>query len=172
MFIGHLPAGYLLGRALRRRLGLSAWFGWELVGSVFPDIDLLWFYTLGHHKTLHHKYFTHLPWYWVLVSLAWYTLWRLSRNDTLRQVGWLFLPNVFCHLFLDTIVGKIDWLAPFSDESVAFFDVPARYHPYILNYLLHWTFGFEVLIVAWAAWVFRASRASSHSPQIPSSAGP
>ena len=55
MFIGHLPAGYLLGRALRRRLGLSAWFGWELVGSVFPDIDLLWFYTLGHHKTLHHK---------------------------------------------------------------------------------------------------------------------
>jgi len=57
MFIAHLPAGYLGGLALARRAGAQLRRRVILafmLGSVLPDIDMLYFYLLDDGRTLHH----------------------------------------------------------------------------------------------------------------------
>lgn len=44
MFIGHLPAGYLVAAGVSRgRPRARSWWAAALVGSVFPDLDLFYF---------------------------------------------------------------------------------------------------------------------------------
>lgn len=60
MFIGHLPGAYLALRPLQRRLPPLA-FAAGLLGSVLPDLDLIWFYFVDNHAFHHHEYITHRP---------------------------------------------------------------------------------------------------------------
>jgi inner membrane protein len=146
MFVAHLPAGYVLTRRLldrtpagnalsRRVLALG------LLASVLPDFDLLYFYLIDSRQTLHHLYWPHL-----------------TRNRTHTLVSLVFHANVFLHLVLDTVVGHISWLYPLYPESFALIEVPARYGWWVWNFVLHWTFGLELLICAWAVAIFARSR--------------
>ena len=61
MFIVHLPAGYLTTKVLlsHTKLPLShrrTVVAVGLVGSIFPDLDLIYFYLLDNQKHLHHQY--------------------------------------------------------------------------------------------------------------------
>ena len=152
MFIGHLPAGYLLTRKLERVLCVTGWLWLGLLASVLPDFDLLWFYLVDHRRTLHHHYWIHRPFYWLIISSIWFSLSAARRSPRLRIAGFIVLPNILLHLLLDTIVGKIDWLFPWSGRGYSLFEVKATHHDwYITNYLVHWTFCFEVFVVVWAA---------------------
>lgn len=59
------------------------------------------------------------------------------------------------HLLLDTFVGDIWWGAPFYDQPLALFSVPARFSPWWLNFVLHWSFAVELAICGWAGWLYR-----------------
>ena len=59
MLIAHIPAGYLITRAVIKKLpldvGIELKYLWVLGGAIVPDLDLLYFYLFdssGHH----HKY--------------------------------------------------------------------------------------------------------------------
>jgi len=154
MFIGHLPAGYLattllLDRAAvpapaRRRLLVVG-----LIASVLPDLDLLWFYTLGQRRQVHHAYLPHLP---LACAVFFATAALLPWIARARREAWIpwtiAAVNVFLHLLLDTTAGGIRWLWPFSDAEFALGHVPARHDPWVLNFVLHWTFALEILLVA------------------------
>jgi inner membrane protein len=58
-------------------------------------------------------------------------------------------------MVLDSIVGDIAWLAPFSDERFALFEVPAIFKPWWLNFVLHWSFALELVLVASAVYCWR-----------------
>ena len=156
MFIAHLPAGYLLGhvmtkgqRTLRHRwLMLGA-----MIGSVVPDIDLIYYYTWGQQLTPHHRYFTHMPSFWLFVLLLGLILKR-RKNIRLSAITIGLALGGLLHATLDTTVGGIYWLMPFDDSLIRFGVVPRQYDINILNYLLHWHFAFEVVICLSAAWVF------------------
>jgi inner membrane protein len=79
-----------------------------------------------------------------------------------RRAAWLALAilglNVLLHLVLDTVAGGIRWLWPFSDVELALTTVRARYHPWVLNFVLHWTFALEVALVVAALRRYRRSR--------------
>jgi len=62
------------------------------------------------------------------------------------------------HMLLDSIVGDIWWFAPFVDQAYALFNVPARYQPWWLNFLLHWSFALELALWVWAFVLYRARR--------------
>ena len=164
MFIGHVPAGYLLTKAWLRRtneairrdrplllVGLAA--------SVAPDLDLFWFYFVDRRRHVHHAYWTHLPAFWlagigmVAIVLA---IVRASRAP------WLALAiagsNILLHLFLDTIAGGVEWLWPLRSTEYVFVRVPARFNPWYLNFLLHWTFGLELLLLLLAIRVWWVQR--------------
>lgn len=57
MFVAHLPAGYILSKFWKNKT--AQYF--LLIGSILPDLDLLYFYTIGQRAVVHHAYPTHSP---------------------------------------------------------------------------------------------------------------
>lgn len=158
MFIAHLPAGYLVadaflrGRrvseAARRRL-LAA----GLLASVAPDFDLLYFYLLSDRRRDHHEFLPHLPLAWVPVLAAAAVVLAATRAGRTAWLGLTIIAlNLLGHLVLDTTAGGIQWLWPFSRAEFVVAHVEARFQPWFLNFILHWTFALELLIVAFAGW--------------------
>ena len=154
MFIAHLPAGYLLSRQLiasplisRSTLGLPLLIA-GLIGSLFPDIDLLYFYLIDARQHHHHSYWTHLPITWLLLTPL---VWLLIRPRRWRPAVLLFGACALLHLLLDSMTGSIAWLCPFDCQGFHLVTVTARHQPWWLNFILHWTFIIELLITLLAS---------------------
>ena len=82
----------------------------------------------------------------VVAAVLALTMTMSGRRDQLTLVG-VGLANVLLHLLMDSIAADIRWLYPFSDLRVNLVHVPAPYKPWYLNFLFHWTFVAELLIV-------------------------
>lgn len=161
MFIAHLPAGYLLARRIAPRLAAAPTdarrlMAVGLVASVFPDIDLVYFYLIDGRQTLHHEYWTHIPAFWPAAILAAAALFRLARIDIPWREFSVFLAVVLLHLALDTPVGGILWGWPVSAHPFMPIEVPARFDWWVWNFILHWTFLAELAVLGWAAYESRA----------------
>jgi inner membrane protein len=159
MFIGHLPAGYLLTRSLYaetsgRKSARKIWMTTGLLCSVLPDVDLIYFYLIDNRQHLHHGYWTHLPIFWLIIIFLMWTGIAISGKKGLMP--WLKLGglNILVHLLLDTIVGKIRWLYPLSRQDYYLFEVPSLYNHFVLNFVLHWSFSLEIVLCAAAGYVF------------------
>ena len=154
MFIAHLPAGWLATNALLRRRTLKArtrtrLMALGLLASVLPDFDLAWFFWVDDQRHVHHAYLTHKPGAWLLaLGGAALVLWMRRAGRTAWLALAVFGANVMLHLVLDSAAGGIRWLWPASEAEFALSHPPARHQPWYLNFLLHWTFAFEVLITA------------------------
>jgi membrane-bound metal-dependent hydrolase YbcI (DUF457 family) len=149
VFIAHLPAGYLTARLVARRLGVPVSPSLVLAGlagGIFPDIDLFYATLIDHWSVHHHRYWTHLPLFWLTVSAAALLLFRLTGET--RQCTVIFLLAVWSHLLLDSVAGDIWWLWPWLDVPFSLVTIPAIHSPWYLNYLLHWTFALELIFVA------------------------
>jgi inner membrane protein len=157
VFIGHVPAGYLLTRALWSTLygHGPAKCDWKqilyagLVGSLLPDSDMVYFYVIDHRQHLHHSYWTHMPVFWIVIGLLALLCIALFHKKRFLPYVAVGEAGIFLHLFLDTIVGKVRWLYPLSSRDFFLFTVPAVHGWYVWNFFLHWTFLFEIL--AWIA---------------------
>ncbi len=167
MFIAHLPAGYLATRSILQRHPIATPLRRRLLGlgmaaSVLPDLDLLWFYFVDQRRQVHHAYLPHLPLFWLAVFAAVALVLRLrgaARSTWLAAT--VIAANLLLHLVLDTVAGGIRWLWPFSRAELVMAHVPARHHPWVLNFMLHWTFALELAILAMAllvAWRMGRSR--------------
>jgi hypothetical protein len=153
VFIAHLPAGYLLSRFISRgRPGQSgAILATGMICSVLPDFDLAYFYLVDGRRTPHHDYWTHTPLFWLVLAACLALVLTLSgRRSQLILVG-VGLANVMLHLLMDSIAADIRWLYPFSDLRFNLVHVQALYKPWYLNFIFHWTFVAELLIVLSAA---------------------
>lgn len=149
MFIAHLPAGYLLTRAIQRAahrpsrklmaLGLGA--------SIIPDADLLYFYLVDHGQVHHHAYIPHMPYVWLVAGLIAFIATMLAGKKFWQLGVLIVVANGLLHMLLDTLVGGIYWLMPFSDAFWQVTKVPAHYGWWPANFILHWTFALELLIV-------------------------
>lgn len=164
MFLAHLPAGYLLAKATRlRTLGRKAVMTASLLGAIAPDLDLFYFYTLDARRHHHHSYWTHYPSLWLALTLAAWGVSRFKRWNAGATWMLIFSMSGFLHLLLDCIAGDIPLLAPWSMRFYALAEVPARMHPWWLNFLLHWSFLLELLIIAISACVIISGRRKRES---------
>lgn len=150
MFIGHLPAGYLLTKKIQSALKTNHFLWVGLLASILPDVDLVYFYFVDHAQSLHHGYWTHIPFYWLMMFCVALLATSFLKEKNYRNLVLIFFANIFMHLFLDTIVGKVQWFYPFSNVDVYFFEVPAAHGWWVLNFIFHWTFLFEIGLVSWA----------------------
>ncbi|QTA85342.1 Hydrolase domain-containing protein [Desulfonema magnum] len=156
MFIGHIPAGYIttkavfqiLPRGYTEKIHLKYALFWGMLGSIFPDLDMFYFYFIDNSRHLHHGYWTHLPFYYLCIFFLLFSISFAFRKHSLKIYLTVFSMNIFIHLFLDTIAGKIRWLYPFSSHDFVFFNVPARHHWWVWNFVFHWTFLFEIILTA------------------------
>jgi LexA-binding, inner membrane-associated putative hydrolase len=158
MFIGHLPAGYILTKTLQKKFDTTKYFLIGLLGSIFPDIDILYFYLIDNRQSLHHGYWIHIPYYWILIAAISLLVFLILKKKDYMIASVIFFSNVILHLFLDTIVGKIEWFYPITNQAYYLFDVPAVYGFWVYNFVFHWTFLIEVGLVVWAIVIFWRSR--------------
>ncbi len=154
MFIAHLPAGYLLTKALlpkkgRHLLLMAA----GLFFSIAPDLDLFWFYLVSDRRIPHHQYITHWPLFWVALFGVGFLISLVLRKASWGPYLGVGLAAVLLHLVLDSIAAEIFWLKPFSDFHINAVLVPARHGWWVWNFLLHWTFAIEIAICLAAGFV-------------------
>lgn len=155
MFLAHLPAGYLLTRALRARLAAPAHMhtvmAAGMIGAIAPDLDLLWFYLVDLRAHPHHSYWSHFPIIWLTLLLV-ACLWkRLSPQRQAPAAALMFASCGLLHMILDSVAGGIRWLAPWSTGSWSLTQVGHFVTPWWLNFFLHWSILIEAVIIA-AAW--------------------
>ena len=153
MFLAHLPAGYILTKFLQKKLNINRFLWVGLVASILPDIDLVYFYFFDHRQTLHHSYWIHVPFYWLILGLLTLIVIRLSKQRAYLAAAIIFFANIFLHLLLDTLVGKIEWLQPLSLHAFYLFDVPAKYDFWVYNFIFHRTFLLEITVIVWAVYL-------------------
>jgi inner membrane protein len=149
MLTAHLPSGYVLARSLPR--GIPALMPVALVGAVMPDIDMIWFHLVDNRAFHHHKYWVHIPFFWLVVAaialpIAWKTGWL--------RTALVFFAAILMHLLLDSIGGGIMWGAPLSDHLYELITVPADYSHWVISFVLHWTFMAELVIWATAIYLW------------------
>lgn len=152
MLIAHAPAGYLVSRQLSDNKYVILL---GLLGSVLPDIDMLYFYCFDNQRHHHHEYWSHIPYYWFLILLFVFPISCFVNRAVVRGLIVMF-ANIFLHLFLDTMwSGGIQWLYPFSDKMVSFLEVPTRWSAkeiyygvegWVWNFLLHPSFLVELTL--------------------------
>lgn len=165
MFIAHLPAGYLMVKALSGTFkpdqSLKLWLC-GLTASILPDIDILWFYLIG--GNYNHRYYpTHWPLFWLaLFALSVLALLLLKKKRAIVYPA-MVLAGVNLHLLLDIIGGPVFYAAPFSyTEKIQLVRVPAVHSWWVMNYLRHWTFQLELMICGAAMLAFGLSQRDSN----------
>ena len=157
MITAHLPSGYILGRSFRFKGTVLAA---AMIGATFPDLDLIWFYLIDDRAFHHHKYWVHAPSFVLATSLFLIAATKLivSRFTSLVvafSLGWCL------HVILDAPVGGTMWLWPLSDRLFVQITVQATQSHWILSFILHWSFLFEVVIWVGAFWLYFQKRRSN-----------
>lgn len=142
MIIAHLPAGYILARTTQNPRGPLLWAA--LIGSVFPDIDMLWFHLVDNGAIHHHRYWMHAPGFWLAIA----AVAIIALRGPYRALAAMFTASVLLHLVLDTLAGGIMWLWPFSTRLFTLVTVPATQSHWVLSFVFHWTFLAELLLIA------------------------
>jgi membrane-bound metal-dependent hydrolase YbcI (DUF457 family) len=163
MFLAHLPAGYLVGASVARKwpqaMSPVAWAA-VLLGSVAPDLDLLYFYLWSDQSINHHVYPPHVPIVWlVTTSLVGLCLWRGPQRW--RVVWAMFCTGWLLHLVLDTVPGGIWWLWPWVTTPYVLIVVPRRFDNAWLNFISHPSILLEVILItcSWQQWRARGKPA-------------
>ncbi|MDD2785496.1 MAG: metal-dependent hydrolase [Patescibacteria group bacterium] len=158
MFIAHLPAGYILTTTLQKKLKTNKYLLLGLIASILPDVDLFYFFLVDNRQYLHHGYWSHIPFYWLLIAVVTLIVAWLAKKKEYMFASVIFFSNIFLHLILDTIVGRIEWLYPFTNKAFYLFSVPNVYGFWVYNFAFHWTFLFEVGLIAWAGYILFKER--------------
>lgn len=163
MLIAHAPAGYITLKLFNKLKGEEIpYIKYGLIFSLWPDLDLLYFYLIDKKSTLHHFYFPHIPAFLLLACCLIPVLKAFKISSNRLNIYYLFLINWFVHLILDTVSGGINWLYPFSDKLWVLINIPANYSHWIISFVLHWSFLIEISIVALSGYlVYKGSRSKS-----------
>lgn len=166
MLIAHLPAGYILGTFARNRWpGRSGIMAASMLGSVVPDLDMVYFHFVDGGRTHHHAYITHWPLFWAGVGLVALSVAKWRDPRYLAPVG-AFFAAAMIHMILDSVASPIMWLMPFDRRALELVTVPAMYRNWVMSFMLHWTFALELLICAWAlALGFRRLQPGAATPE-------
>lgn len=115
---------------------------------------MFYFYLVDNKATHHHLYWTHLPIFWGILYASSVILAFALRRKSIRIASSALCLGVLIHLLLDTPVGGIAWLSPFSHELISFIEVPAVRSWWVWNFILHWTFCIEIFICTTALYLF------------------
>ena len=166
MFIAHAPAGYLLTRILSRTLfkkivlpeRTNRLYQYLMIagisGNVLPDFDFIYHFFIDPYQIPHHKYWTHIPFFWLGLWGLLFLIGKWRRSPHFIILSTTFCLNAIFHLVLDTITGMIYWFYPLSSKGLNVFKVADGHVLWINNFMYHWTFLIEVGIIAIAMIIF------------------
>ena len=143
-----------------------SWQRWYLTGCGDGHVARLGhavIYLVDHRQYHHHVYVPHWPIVWLSISvlaLVWYWIEQSKAAVCAVLLG---LTGI-SHMVLDSVVGDIGWLKPWHNGLYAMFEVSNRYSPWQLNFIIHWSFAMELVLLVllvWAVWQWRRKRLKS-----------
>lgn len=149
MLIAHAPTGYIVSKTLNKK-SKTNFVVFSLIFSLWPDLDLFYYYFFDKAVAFHHTYFTHLP---IVMFISFFITLPLTYISSLRNIKpyyYLFFINWALHLVLDTFTGGILWLYPFSQYMFLFIKIPPISQNWIISFIFHWSFILELIIVIWS----------------------
>ncbi len=155
-----MPAGYMASRFLLSQFQFkpckTKWLlALGLLGSIFPDLDMFYFYLIDDRQHDHHSYWTHIPFYWISLLVTCYLVAAIFKSRFMIAAATVFIGCILLHLLLDTFSGGgIMWLYPIQDSYFNIFTVPSRHSYWVWNYFLHWTVLIEFTIIFLATITF------------------
>ncbi len=114
---------------------------------------MLWFYLIDDRAFHHHRYWVHIPAFWAVIAAITLPLITILKRRYLPATV-TFFAALLIHICLDTISGDILWGWPFSDTFTHLITITPRFDNWVLNFILHPVFAFELLIWAAAAYLF------------------
>lgn len=154
MIIGHMPGGFILSYAMLRKQRQLTGYGWLLLAGLFasilPDLDLFYQHFIDHHLHGHHSYWTHIPIYWVGIYFVMLVLVYKWGQQKLQLLVHVMFAGVMSHMLLDSVTSGIKWLYPFDNHYIGLWRlwlIPSRYDWWVLNYITHWTFIYELALL-------------------------
>lgn len=153
MFIAHLPAGYLLSKYFKSKIETNL-ISWKtiifigLLGSILPDLDLLYFYLLDDRQHQHHSYWTHIPIFWLGIYACTASVFIAVKNKKLLLISTFLFCDIILHLILDTVSGGILWSYPLNSQYFVLLTISPQYNWWLLNFIFHWSFALELLILS------------------------
>lgn len=161
MIIAHLPAGYLLSKSLQPIIGTRAWLWAGLLGSIFPDFDLVYWYFFD-QGTFHRQFWTHLPLFWLGISTISFALCILTKSRRAFIGYGFFISGVALHLFLDTLIAPVYWLYPFSPQGTQLLtlNLSNHYDFWMWNYIMApiMLLEFSICAIAATVWMMHNQR--------------
>lgn len=155
MITAHAPAGYITGKVLSNDPKIIRV---AVLGGIFPDFDLVWFYLIDDRAFHHHHYLVHVPFFWLVCASVCFPLCFAYFSKQLRILS-AFFAGVAVHIALDGIAGGIKWLWPLSNTLFYIVNVAPVYKNWILNFVLHQVFLLELLIWVAALVIYMRQRA-------------
>lgn len=156
MLTAHLPSGYISARLAQGRWTIPHAMPVALVAAILPDFDMIWFHLIDHGAVHHHRYWVHIPLFWAVIAAI--TLPLMRAIPALRpslSTALLAFAVILLHLILDSIGGGILWGAPFSQHLFSLITVPPDNGHWIASFVLHWSFGLEIIIWVWAFYLWK-----------------
>jgi inner membrane protein len=160
MLIAHAPAGYLVTRMVCwfcRKINLRKWEDIlnkpvvliaGITGAILPDIDFIYHSFIDSDRTPHHSYWTHMPFFWLLVWGTAFLIGRWRKQPLFIAAASMLCLNALFHLTLDTLTGVIYWFYPLSHHGFNIFKVPGTRIWWVHQFMRHWTFLIEIGIVS------------------------
>lgn len=122
MIFAHTPIAFLIPYYSRKKWSqnlsskqIKIVFIIAIIGGLFPDIDLLYYYLFAADFS-HHEAFTHSAFIYLILFCVLYLLFYLLKNNFYKKIITFFFLGVLSHLLADSVGAGVIWLYPFSKE--------------------------------------------------------
>lgn len=158
MIFAHAPAGFIISyftrrywRAKEKPKKIIWLYVISMLGGIFPDVDLLYYYfssaTFSHHEIFTHSFIVYLVFCLIIFLIG-----VLLKNHFLKISGILFFGGVCTHLATDSIGAGIVWLYPFSHalfglDNFAWYHHGFGYNYFAINYIMEGTVFFMLVLL-------------------------
>lgn len=158
----HIPAGFivcqlLIGRFKNRIQSYPLFFFWGLTGAILPDVDYLYQTFFDYQNYDHHYYFLHFPLFWSALLICSSAMVFLHKKKQTTTIAFMFSLNGFIHMILDSIEGRIFWLAPFSYKGYSASSLIRQRYPSFIDENPAWSSTVEAFIFFLALALFLKS---------------
>ena len=167
MLTAHLPSGYVLGKTLKQHWNIPYLLPVALLGAVLPDFDTIWFLFIDQGAIHYNRYWVHIP-----PVLGEGGTCGSARNGGGRARVSGHGLRILCSPPDASAAGYgqrrhsvgrvVQWSSVQPGDRAR-----ANHSHWVLSFLLHWGFMPELLIWAWAFWLWCRPCGRGPSPCFP-----
>ncbi|MFH0818565.1 MAG: metal-dependent hydrolase [Patescibacteria group bacterium] len=151
MIFAHAPAGfvfaYLFKNSWQKKLSrqwIHIFYLIAIIGSLFPDIDLFYYYLFS-AQISHREMPTHSFFIYAIIFLILFLIFAITKKRNLVKANILFFGGLLTHLLADSVGNGIMWLYPINHNLYGIASLNIIENSFISGYFFTINFFMEAL---------------------------